>query len=63
MSQQVGITMGIPVMSAIATAAMSGGDGPAQVLTGVTTAIWVNAGLCVLAALLTFAFLRPAKAA
>lgn len=63
MSQQVGITMGIPVMSAIATATTSGGDGPAQVLAGVTTAIWANAGLCVLAALLTFAFLRPAKAA
>ena len=61
MSQQVGITMGIPVMSAIATAAMHGADGPDQVINGVTTAIWVNAGLCVLGAVLTGVLLRPAK--
>jgi len=44
MSQQVGITMGIPIMSAIATARVTslGGESPANVLSGVTTAIWVN---------------------
>lgn len=41
MSQQVGITMGIPVMSAVMTG-------------GVMTAIYVNAGLCVAAGVLAF---------
>lgn len=52
MSQQVGITLGIPIMSAIVTARMTalGDTGPAGVLDGVTTAIGVNALLCVLAA-------------
>jgi EmrB/QacA subfamily drug resistance transporter len=45
MSQQVGITMGIPVMSAIA-------------LTGISTAIVVNAALCLAAAILAATFLR-----
>ncbi|HVV13509.1 MFS transporter [Amycolatopsis sp.] len=52
MSQQVGITLGIPLMSAIATAQSS-------VLAGVTTAIYVNTTLCVLAALLLGTNLRP----
>jgi predicted MFS family arabinose efflux permease len=49
MSQQVGITMGIPVMSAVVTTRPT-------VLTGVTTAIYVNATLCVLAAVLIALF-------
>jgi EmrB/QacA subfamily drug resistance transporter len=63
MSQQVGIAMGIPIMSAIAAARVNalGGESPATVLSGVTTAIWVNAGLCVLAAVLVVAFL-PTRA-
>ena len=63
MSQQVGITMGIPVMSAIATARIHslGAETPATVLSGVTTAIAVNAGLCVLTALAVALFLRVPK--
>ena len=63
MSQQVGITMGIPIMSAIVTARMNalGDTGPAGVLGGVTTAIGVNALLCVLAAAAIALFLRPTK--
>ncbi|MBY8852868.1 MFS transporter, partial [Saccharothrix sp. MB29] len=63
MSQQVGIAMGIPIMSAIAAARVNalGGETPSSVLSGVTTAIWVNAALCVLAAVLIAAFL-PARA-
>jgi MFS family permease len=52
MSQQVGITIGIPVMSAVVTAQPT-------VLSGVTTAIYVNAALCVAAGLLVAVFLRP----
>ncbi|MFJ3956725.1 MFS transporter [Arthrobacter sp. NPDC090010] len=60
MSQQIGITMGIPVMSAIFTAqllAAGTSDAPA-VLHGVIVAIWVNAGLCLVTALLVAVFLR-----
>ncbi|MFK4638426.1 EmrB/QacA subfamily drug resistance transporter [Paenarthrobacter histidinolovorans] len=60
MSQQIGITLGIPVMSAIFTAHLlaSGHHDIPAVLSGVTAAIWVNAGLCVLAALCVAIFLR-----
>ncbi|MGM1059450.1 MFS transporter [Saccharothrix sp. Mg75] len=63
MSQQVGIAMGIPIMSAIAAARVNalGGETASSVLSGVVTAIWVNAALCVLAAVLIAAFL-PARA-
>ncbi|MET1076249.1 MAG: MFS transporter [Umezawaea sp.] len=63
MSQQVGITMGIPIMSAIVTAQVhsSGGENPGSVLDGVSTAIFVNAALCVVAAVLVSVFLKPAK--
>ncbi|GHF24834.1 MFS transporter [Streptomyces griseoluteus] len=47
MTQQIGITMGAPIMSAIATAAMPGTTTPA-VLTGLKTAIAVNAALVLL---------------
>lgn len=50
MSQQVGITLGAPVMSAIAIAA--GASSSAGVLDGVTTALGVNALICVIAAVL-----------
>lgn len=66
MSQQIGITMGIPIMSAIFTAqllSIGNNEAPA-VLSGVTTAIWVNAGLCLLTALVVGLFLRkPAMSA
>lgn len=63
LSQQVGITLGIPVMSAVASAAMGGGEGPAQVLTGVSVALAVNVAACVGAAVLVAAALRPRAAA
>jgi EmrB/QacA subfamily drug resistance transporter len=50
MSQQVGITLGTPVMSAIATAA--GAVAAGQVPHGVATALAVNAAICIAAALL-----------
>ncbi|MET9020035.1 MFS transporter [Actinopolymorpha sp. NPDC004070] len=48
MSQQVGITLGTPVMSAIATAAGAGVAGNVQ--HGVATALAVNGAVCVVAA-------------
>ncbi|EPH40386.1 putative Cephamycin export protein CmcT [Streptomyces aurantiacus JA 4570] len=50
MTQQVGITLGIPVMSAV-VAARAGGDG-GSVLPGVTTAVAVNAGVVLVGAVL-----------
>jgi hypothetical protein len=60
MSQQVGITMGTPIMSAVFTAVALASTAPqAQgVLTGVTTAIWVNGGICIAAAIAIALFLR-----
>ncbi|MFE2728457.1 MFS transporter [Kitasatospora sp. NPDC059327] len=54
MTQQVGITLGTPVMSAVVTAAAAG----ATVLTGVGWAIAVNTALVLLAALTSAVFLR-----
>jgi EmrB/QacA subfamily drug resistance transporter len=61
MSQQVGITMGIPIMSAVATGRVHalGGANAHTVLSGVTTAIVVNTALCVVTAILIGIFLRP----
>jgi EmrB/QacA subfamily drug resistance transporter len=63
MSQQVGITMGIPIMSAIAASRVNalGGESATTVLDGVTTAIYVNAALCAIAAV-AVALLLPSKA-
>ena len=60
MSQQVGITMGTPIMSAVFTAVVLASTAPQgeAVLAGVTTAIWVNGGICVLGAVIVAAFLR-----
>ncbi|BCW57586.1 MFS transporter [Arthrobacter sp. StoSoilB20] len=60
MSQQIGITMGIPIMGAIFTAQILsiGNDEAQAVLSGVTAAIWVNAGLCLLTAVVVGLFLR-----
>ncbi|MEV0488612.1 MFS transporter [Streptomyces atratus] len=59
MTQQVGITMGIPVMSAIAAARMTslGDTGPTGVLSGVTVAILVNSALVLTGSLLAGMFL------
>ncbi|MET9256945.1 MFS transporter [Streptomyces sp. NPDC003717] len=59
MSQQVGITMGTPIMSAIVTATTSGAATPSAIHEGVRTAIAVNAALVLLGVALAAAFLRP----
>lgn len=63
MTQQVGITLGIPVMSAIATARMTalGDTGPAGVLSGVSVAVLVNSALVLAGAVLAGAFLRTRR--
>ena len=55
MTQQVGITMGIPVMSAIVAARVGAGE---SVLDGVGTAVLVNAGLVLAAAVVAGPMLR-----
>ncbi|MCD4853432.1 MFS transporter [Arthrobacter sp. AK01] len=65
MSQQIGITLGIPVMSAVFTAQLlaSPASDTSGVLNGITVAIAVNAALCLAAALAVAGFLkRPASA-
>ncbi|HEY0258424.1 MAG TPA: MFS transporter, partial [Lacisediminihabitans sp.] len=59
MSQQVGITLGIPIMSAVMSA-VSGrtGQAGAGLLPGIQAAIWVNGLLCLVAAILVIAGLR-----
>ncbi|MFI7005582.1 MFS transporter [Streptomyces sp. NPDC050145] len=59
MAQQVGITLGTPVMSAVVTAATAGATTASAVHSGVTTAIAVNAGLVLLGVVLAALFLRP----
>jgi MFS family permease len=61
MSQQVGITLGIPVMSAIVTAVAhrSAGSGAEPVLSGLTFAIGVDAVLCLVTAAMVGVLLRP----
>ncbi|MEV4775201.1 MFS transporter [Microbacterium sp. LWH12-1.2] len=56
MSQQVGITLGTPVMSAIATSVVA-----STLLPGLQMAIGVNAGIALVAALLVAAFLRTPR--
>ncbi|MFK0104225.1 MFS transporter [Streptomyces sp. NPDC091217] len=60
MTQQIGITMGTPVMSAIATAAMTG-TGAAAVLGGLKVAIAVNAALVLVGTLTSALFLPGAR--
>ncbi|MFF4499135.1 MFS transporter [Streptomyces sp. NPDC001401] len=59
MTQQIGITMGTPIMSAVATAAMTG-SGAAAVLGGLRAAIAVNAAVVLLGVLTSALFLRGA---
>jgi EmrB/QacA subfamily drug resistance transporter len=58
MSQQVGIALGTPIMSAVITSQASRG-----LLPGIQTAIWVNAALCIATCALTAATLRLPKPA
>ncbi|MGY3683140.1 MFS transporter [Streptomyces sp. TE33382] len=57
MTQQVGITLGIPVMSAVVTARTGAATGPDAVLSGVSTAILVNSVLVLAGSLLAGALL------
>ncbi|OKI76454.1 MFS transporter [Micromonospora sp. CB01531] len=61
MSQQVGITMGTPIMSATVTAAGAGAGTAAAILDGVTTAIAVNAVLVGLGVLIAAIFLNTQR--
>lgn len=69
MSQQIGITLGIPIMSALVTAHLAGAGGgthggdPEQVLAALTSAIAVNGGICLVMAVLLAVFLRPSASA
>ncbi|MFG3551199.1 MFS transporter [Streptomyces sp. NPDC047725] len=66
MSQQVGITLGTPIMSTVVTATTAGSATAAAIHDGVTVAIAVNAALVLLGVALAAAFLRakqPAPAA
>ncbi|MEU9358428.1 MFS transporter [Streptomyces sp. NPDC048301] len=58
MSQQVGITMGTPIMSAVVTATTAGAATASAVHQGVTVAIAVNAALVLLGVFLAALFLR-----
>ncbi|MFD8691605.1 MFS transporter [Streptomyces sp. NPDC059651] len=62
MTQQVGITMGTPIMSAVATGYMGARTGPDAVLDGVGVAVLVNAALVLLGVVLAAVFLRGKKA-
>ncbi|MEU6359137.1 MFS transporter [Streptomyces albidoflavus] len=62
MSQQIGITMGTPVMSAVVTAGTAGAVTAGAVLHGVTLAIAVNAALVLLGVVIAAAFLRGRRA-
>ncbi|WP_329233575.1 MFS transporter [Streptomyces canus] len=57
MTQQVGITMGTPIMSAVVTAAMAG-TGASAILGGLKVAIAVNAAIVLLGLLASAVFLR-----
>lgn len=61
MTQQVGITMGTPIMSAVVTAAMAG-TGASAILGGLKVAIAVNAAIVLLGLLTSVVFLRSDRA-
>lgn len=62
MTQQVGITMGTPIMSAIAAASITGA-GAAGILGGLKTAIMVNAAIVLLGVIAAALFLRKPEQA
>ncbi|WP_031524144.1 MFS transporter [Streptomyces sp. NRRL F-5123] len=63
MSQQVGITMGTPIMSAVVTAAGGGAATASAIHHGVTVAIAANAALVLLGVVLAAGFLHARKPA
>jgi MFS family permease len=63
MSQQVGITMGTPIMSAVVTSASADAVTASANHHGVTVAIAVNAALVLLGVVLAAGFLRARKSA
>lgn len=66
MSQQIGITMGIPVMSTIFSASLhqhGDGNAPQRVLDAVLPAVGINAALCLATAVLVGLFLRKLPSA
>ncbi|MFJ8650700.1 MFS transporter, partial [Streptomyces sp. NPDC093546] len=58
MTQQIGITMGTPIMSAIATAHIAGRTSPDAILDGIGIAVLVNAAIVLLGVLTTTLFLH-----
>ncbi|WP_035304284.1 MFS transporter [Actinokineospora inagensis] len=62
MSQQIGITVGIPLMSTVVAGRVAalGGETSATLLTGITAAIWVDVVLCLGAAVFVGVFLSRA---
>ncbi|MFD6414896.1 MFS transporter [Streptomyces sp. NPDC060194] len=63
MSQQVGITMGTPIMSTVVTAATAGAATAGAVLHGVTVAVAANTALVLLGVLVAAVFLRARSTA
>ncbi|QYC39004.1 putative MFS-type transporter EfpA [Nonomuraea coxensis DSM 45129] len=61
MSQQVGITMGTPIMSAIVTAVTGGAVSAGAIRHGVVVAVAVNAALVLLGVLVAAVFLRAPR--
>jgi hypothetical protein len=61
MSQQVGITMGTPIMSAVVTAHVGTSTDQHVILDGISTAVLVNAALVLAGAILAALFLRTGK--
>jgi hypothetical protein len=60
MSQQIGITMGTPIMSTIATGAMASTT-VTGILSGIRTAVIVNTALVLIGALTAALFLHTPK--
>ncbi|MDI3389883.1 MFS transporter [Streptomyces sp. B-S-A8] len=58
MTQQIGITMGTPIMSAIATGHMAGRTGPTAVLDGVSLAVLINTAIVLIGVATTALFLH-----
>ncbi|WP_256097858.1 MFS transporter [Streptomyces sp. MnatMP-M17] len=61
MSQQAGITMGTPIMSAVVTAHVGGSADPDVILAGVSVAVLVNALVVVAGVIMAALFLRTPR--
>jgi EmrB/QacA subfamily drug resistance transporter len=62
MTQQIGITLGTPIMSAIVTARLGGSVSPQTILSGIGVALAVNAALVLAGAVMAGLFLRAKPA-